>query len=162
MKTCSKSFTNWRGTFCLKTLRSAVEKLLQSDESREALEDMLSEIGPKLSPEVSTADRMKGACYNTSRHCFTDREVILMNAKSKNQVILEAIIHMLWHRHWVDLFPQHGLAVCSVCDKTFAQIRRGVKPPDTDASGRYPRESNPESTVFNANGKPTFPKSHHK
>ncbi|MFA6234883.1 MAG: hypothetical protein WC824_11995 [Bacteroidota bacterium] len=55
---------------------------------------------------------------------YTRQEKLIQDAKSKAEVFVEGLFHMLWHRHLVEFFYDKGIAICSICDATFAQIRR--------------------------------------
>lgn len=54
--------------------------------------------------------------------CLKEEE--LAGAKSGARVIAEAVTHMLLHRHWVSIDVRHAMAACTVCDATFARVRR--------------------------------------
>lgn len=49
-------------------------------------------------------------------------EAMAASAKSKIQVTLEALAHMVWNRHEVIIRPQDGIAVCVTCDRMFSQL----------------------------------------
>ena len=105
----------------LKSIETTAKKV------REDAEWMKSEEYKKLNEGTARDTRYGGSPYLAGWYWnFNQKKwgiaATVASAKSKVQVTLEALAHMIWNRHEVIIRPQDGIAVCCTCDKMFSQL----------------------------------------